>query len=285
MKRRRRKTALPVVPIASFMGFALLRAAMLLFSPGPGVRLAVEWAGTLLFALLPALFGLFYLDGDHSGLLPPGAPEAEHIRADTLTGVLFAFPFLLLSTLLRRLVPGETEVSLPLFLPALLLSALLIPASRALLERGLLAGERTGWPRRLVPSLFFAATGGAANEAVGRLIFALILQEISDRQDSLIASILTHAAFGAAITLLSLSGLTHVLSSGEMVTTALLLLLSLACWRALLAALALPPCGRVVEPTPEKPLRRREAVLFLSAPVFLLAATVFSLWMLSGGEI
>ena len=280
MKRRRTKNRFPVVPSASFAGFALLRAAMLAFSPGPGARLAAEWAGTALFALLPALFGLFYLEGDRSSLLPPGAPEAEHIRADARLGVLSVFPYLLLSALLRRLIPGEPAVPYALFLPALLLNALAIPVSRALLERGLLAGELSGWTRRLVPSAFFAATGGAANEAPARFLLALVLQEICDRQDSLICSILVHAAFGAAATLLTASGLAGWLSAGGMGGAALLLAGSLAAWRALLSALALSPCREAVRPSPGRRLRRREAALLLAAPILVLAATFLSLWLL-----
>lgn len=282
MKRRRKKKGLPIVPTASLAGFALLRAAMLALSPGPGIRLAAEWAGTVLFAVLAALFGLFYLEGDRSSLLPPGAPEAKHIRADVRLGALLPFPFLLFSALVRRLIPGEAAVPAALFLPALLLYALAVPVGRALLERGLLAGELSGWPRRLVPSAFFALTGGAANEAPARFFLALILQEISDRQDSLLCSILVHASFGAAATLLSASGLARWLSAGSLPGSALLLAGSVLAWRALLAAMKLSPCARPLEPAPERRLRRREAALLLAAPIFVLAATFFSVWMLSG---
>ena len=284
MKRRKRNSARPLIPLASLAGFSVLRAALFAFQPGSGLRLAAEWAGELLFALLPALFGLFYLDGDESRLLPPGAPEAEHIRADALCGALCAFPFLLLHALLARHLPGETEATVPLFLPALVLFSLVIPVSRALLERGLLAGERKGALRLLLPALFFAATGGAVNDAPGRFFLALILQEISDRQDSLAASILTHAAFGVSQVLLSLSGLAAFLCSGGMAGAAALMAGSLLCWRALLSALSLSPCRRRIEPARQAPLKKREAALLLAAPILLLAATAFSLWLLSGGE-
>lgn len=283
MKHRKQKRPLPVIPIASFAGFVLLRISLMIFLPGPVLSIVAEWMGTVLFALLPALFGLFYLEGDRSSLLLKGAPEAEHIRANVLLGALSVFPFLLFSALLRRLIPGETAIPMAMFLPALLLNALGIPVSRALLERGLLAGEFSGWSRRFVPSIFFAITGGAANEAPARFLLAMILQEISDRQDSLLSSILVHTSFGVLMTLFSASGLAERLSAGSMLGAMLLLGGSLAAWRSFLAAMALPRCQQSIQYRPIRRIRRRDEVLLLAAPILVLVATFFSLWLLPRG--
>ena len=283
MKRRRRsgrRREAWLAATAALAGFLLLRALLRVFAPGPGVRLLAEWAGTLLFALLPALYGLRRA----ARPLPSGSPEPRHILVCAACGAFALFPVLLLSALVRGIFRLPRPSALPgaWFLPALLLSALVLPAARGLLERGLLAGLLRGRAALILPACFFALTGGAAAEAPGRFLLALTLGAAAERLRSLQASVLMHAAFGASAVLAECAGPGGALSGGTLDGTLVLIAGCLAWLRALRALAACEPCKAGAQSEPWRRLRPRERAALIAAPVLAAAAPAVCL-LLTGG--
>ena len=141
--------------VALFLSFASLAGLYLIRLLGAALHaaglsaVALSTAGTLLCFLLPALAGLFLLDGDQRGLIALRALSAQHALCLAAAGALFVGPAALLAELpgaALRLCGAETAQAAAvtpdsaLFLPMLLQSALLAPICEELFFRGYLMG-------------------------------------------------------------------------------------------------------------------------------------------------
>ena len=166
---------------------------------------------------LPAALGLLVLDGDQRRLVPLGALSAEQILALTMTGALAVAPLTLLHDVLGMLLAWPQEAVAPmasgraaaLFLPVLLKSALLAPLCEEAFFRGYLLGALAPYGRRaavLATALLFAlmhmGQGMLPCALLGVLLGALTL-----RTGSLLAPLLVHMAYNAALVLLAACGL------------------------------------------------------------------------------
>ena len=182
---------------------------------------ALSTAGTLLCFLLPALAGLFMLDGDQHRMIALRALSAQHMLCLAAAGALFIGPA---AALLAEL-PGaalrlcgvelaQTAASAPdsgLFLPMLLQSALLAPICEELFFRGYLMGAfaRAGRGKAAAATaLLFAAAHGVDAAFLPRFLFGCLLGEMAQRTGSILAPMLMHGCYNAAVLLVSFLGLT-----------------------------------------------------------------------------
>lgn len=79
--RRRVRTRVALfLSLASLAGLYLIRLLGAALQPAGLSAVALSTAGTLLCFLLPALAGLFLLDGDQRGLIALPGASAQHVR-------------------------------------------------------------------------------------------------------------------------------------------------------------------------------------------------------------
>ena len=113
--RRRVRTRVALfLSLASLAGLYLIRLLGAALHAAGLSAVALSTAGTLLCFLLPALAGLFLLDGDQHGLIALRALSAQHVLCLAAAGALFVGPAALLAELpgaalrlCRGLPPGK----------------------------------------------------------------------------------------------------------------------------------------------------------------------------------
>ena len=113
--RRRVRTRVALfLSLASLAGLYLIRLLGAALHAAGLSAVALSTAGTLLCFLLPALAGLFLLDGDQRGLIALRALSAQHVLCLAAAGALFVGPAALLAELpgaalrlCRGLPPGK----------------------------------------------------------------------------------------------------------------------------------------------------------------------------------
>ena len=177
----------------------------------------LQTLGTLLFIALPAFFGLLVIDGDQSHLIPPRALSGAQTLWLALTGVLAVCPMTLLADVLSALAgrfaaplasaAGAGESAL---LPLLLRSAVLAPLCEELFFRGYLQGalSRYGAVRACVAvALLFAVAHGLSMNLLCYALLGLMLGALTLRTGSVLAPLLVHMAYNAALALLAACGL------------------------------------------------------------------------------
>ena len=156
-------------------------------------------AGEVLFALLPALAGIFCIPG--TGRTDDGIPDVRMLRQDFFCGMLFICPYTLLREIICRLM-GAEAVPAPLdpalFFPYFLLYVLLIPVAEGLfyrvsLERHCLSGFGS-WTGVLLAACF-AVSGWDPALLLPRFLLALFLSVCMRRHGSVLSSMIVHGAF------------------------------------------------------------------------------------------
>ena len=211
--RRRVRTRVALfLSLASLAGLYGLRLLGMVLRVSGLSAVALSTAGTLLCFLLPALAGLFMLDGDQHRMIALRALSAA-------AGALFIGPAALLAELpgaalrLCGVELAQTAASAPdsgLFLPMLLQSALLAPICEELFFRGYLMGAiaRAGRGKAAAAAaLLFAAAHGVDAAFLPRFLFGCLLGEMAQRTGSILAPMLMHGCYNAAVLLVSFSGL------------------------------------------------------------------------------
>ena len=205
--------------VALFLSLASLAVLYLLRLLGAALHVSglssvtLSTAGTLLCFLLPALAGLFMLDGDQHRLIALRALSAQPVLCLAAAGALFVGPAALLAELPNAMLRlcgvelAQTAVSVPdsaLFLPMLLQSALLAPIWEELFFRGYLMGAfaKAGRGRAI------AAAHGIDAAFLPRFLFGCLLGLMARRTGSILAPMLMHGCYNAAVLLVSFSGLT-----------------------------------------------------------------------------
>ena len=280
--RRRVRTRVALfLSLASLAGLYLLRLL--------GTALHVSWlsavalstAGTLLCFLLPALAGLFMLDGDQHRLIALRALSAQHVLCLAAAGALFVGPSALLAELPNAMLRlcgvelAQTAVSAPdsaLFLPMLLQSALLAPICEELFFRGYLMGAfaKAGKGKAIAAAaLLFAAAHGVDAAFLPRFLFGCLLGLMARRTGSILAPMLMHGFYNAAVLLVSFSGLT--LAGNSLLFCTLGLMSAVLCF-AMVARVYLARANRA--PVEWGGALTRKEIAKIAAAVLAVAAAV-----------
>ena len=175
--RRRVRTRVALfLSLASLAGLYGLRLLGMVLRVSGLSAVALSTAGTLLCFLLPALAGLFMLDGDQHRMIALRALSAQHMLCLAAAGALFIGPAALLAELpgaalrLCGVELAQTAASAPdsgLFLPMLLQSALLAPICEELFFRGYLMGAFARAGRGKAAAADSAAVRGGARRGCG----------------------------------------------------------------------------------------------------------------------
>ena len=209
-RRRVRTRVAFFLSLASLAGLYLIRLLGAALHAAGLSAVALSTAGTLLCFLLPALAGLFLLDGDQRGLIALRALSAQHVLCLAAAGALFVGPAALLAELpgaALRLCGAETAQAAAvtpdsaLFLPMLLQSALLAPICEELFFRGYLMGAfaKAGRGRAIAAAaLLFAAAHGVDAAFLPRFLLGCLLGGMARRTGSILAPMLMHGFAGAS---------------------------------------------------------------------------------------
>lgn len=188
-RRRVRTRAALFLTAVSFTGLISLGILRLTVQMSALSSVALGAAGTLVCFLLPALAGLFLIDGDQSAMLPMRSLSAQHVLFLSLTGALLVCPMSLLADFpgaalrlmgfaLPERAAGTLDASL--FLPCLLASGVLAPICEELFFRGYLMGvfTRYGRGRAVVSSaLLFSLAHGVDMAFLPRVLIGALLGE------------------------------------------------------------------------------------------------------------
>ena len=243
-RRRVRTRAALFLTAASFTGLILLGILRLTVQMSALSSVALGAAGTLVCFLLPALAGLYLIDGDQSAMLPMRSLSAQHRLFLSLTGALLVCPMSLLADFpgaalrlmgfaLPERAAGALDASL--FLPCLLASGVLAPICEELFFRGYLMGvfTRFGRGRAVVSSaLLFSLAHGVDMEFLPRALTGALLGAMTMRTGSLFAAMLVHGCYNIAIILINFSGASGLFTGYSMLSCAVRLMGSALCWGA-----------------------------------------------------
>lgn len=282
-KARRRvqiRSALLLTLVACALS-ALCRLVAPLF--GQGAALVLEMLCTILAFGGTAYLGLCVLDGDHRRILPLRKLRREQILFLSLTGAFAVCPASLAADLVDALF-GLRETASPavlssgLFTARLLKSVLIVPVCEEIFFRGyLLYGARRAGDVRasMLSALCFALSHAispgtfAAHALVGALLCALTL-----KTGSLLSPMLVHAAYNAALLLLSHMGLGALVSGWSMIACALRLAGCAAFAAALRRVYLAGPAGGAFALWTGEKLTRREAALLAGCALLLFTALI-----------
>ena len=243
-RRRVRTRAALFLTTVSFTGLISLGVLRLTAQMSALLSVALGAAGTLVCFLLPALAGLFLIDGDQSAMLPMRSLSARHVLFLSLTGVLLVCPMSLLAEMpnaaLRLMgfaLPEQAAgvVDASLFLPCLLASGLLAPICEELFFRGYLMGvfARFGRGRAVwCTALLFALAHGVDTAFLPRVLIGALLGAMTMRTGSILAPMLLHGCYNIAIILINFSGASDLFTGYSMLSCAVRLMGTALCWGA-----------------------------------------------------
>ena len=243
-RRRVRTRAALFLTAVSFTGLISLGILRLTVQMSALSSVALGAAGTLVCFLLPALAGLYLIDGDQSAMLPMRSLSAQHRLFLSLTGALLVCPMSLLADFpgaalrlmgfaLPERAAGALDASL--FLPCLLASGVLAPICEELFFRGYLMGvfTRYGRGRAIVSSaLLFSLAHGVDMAFLPRALIGALLGTMTMRTGSLFAAMLVHGCYNIAIILINFSGASGLFTGYSMLSCAVRLMGSALCWGA-----------------------------------------------------
>ena len=285
-RRRVRTRAALFLTLASFAGLLLLRILSVAIRAAGLSALALSAAGTLMCFLLPALAGLFLLDGDQSAMLPMRRLSAQHVLFLSIAGVLIVCPMSLLADMpgaaarLMGFALPEQAAVVPdgaLFLPYLLVSGLLAPICEELFFRGYLMETfaRFGRGRAVWTSaLLFALAHGIDTALLPRLLLGALLGDMVARTGSLFASVLVHGCYNAALIVISFSGAGWLFSGYSMLSCAVRLMGTALCWGAYARACRARTSRVKAAILTGERLKRKDIILLAAACIATVAAIV-----------
>ena len=269
--------------IGAVAGLTLTRMLASAFALRGLAAVLMQAAGLLLFALLPAILGLLSDADDRAQLVRFQALRPAQTGLYVLTGVLAVFPAALLGGVVDSLMGLSAAAdaaelpSLSLFLPMLLCQALVAPVCEELFFRGYLLGV---WERRvkrgaaLAVSLLFALAHGIGSMTPVFVLLGLMLTLLARRADSVLAPMLAHAGYNAALVVLAFVGADGLLSVRTLPSCAVLLLGCAAFAGVLRRALALRPGRNRASLWDGKGLSRREIALLAGAALALIVSQI-----------
>lgn len=219
-----RSALLLTLGVCFFMGSFRLIASLNggAWLSGGTMGVLIEAAFSLLIFGGASYLGLFCLDGDQTKIIPRGALSRPQILWLVLLGAAMTAPASLFENVLHDVL-GASGVRVPQSIhpvmpPDILLrvmkSALLVPALEELFFRGYLEGalERYGkWRAAAVSALCFAAVhmGGKGAAPMQWMLYAamgLLFSTVRMKTGSLLAPMLVHGCYNAALLLLGYMG-------------------------------------------------------------------------------
>lgn len=285
-RRRVRTRAALFLTAVSFTGLISLGILRLTVQMSALSSVALGAAGTLVCFLLPALAGLFLIDGDQSAILPMRSLSAQHVLFLSLTGVLLVCPMSLLAEMpnavlrlmgftLPEQATGAVDASL--FLPCLLASGLLAPICEELFFRGYLMGvfARFGRGRAIwCTALLFALAHGVDTAFLPRALIGALLGAMTMRTGSILAPMLLHGCYNIAIILINFSGASDLFTGYSMLSCAVRLMGTALCWGAYARACR----ARATRVAAEMQIGRwkKKEIALLAAAVLATAAAVMT---------
>ena len=281
-RRRVRTRAALFLTAVSFTGLISLGILRLTVQMSALSSVALGAAGTLVCFLLPALAGLFLIDGDQSAMLPMRSLSAQHRLFLSLTGALLVCPMSLLADfpgaalrLMGFALPEQAAgaVDASLFLPCLLASGLLAPICEELFFRGYLMGVFTRYGRGravLSSALLFSLAHGVDMAFLPRAL----LGDAMAQTGSILAPMLVHGCYNIAIILINFSGASDLFTGYSMLSCAVRLMGTALCWGAYARACR----ARATRVAAEIQLGRwkKKEIALLAAAVLATAAAVMT---------
>lgn len=248
-----------------------------------GAALLFEMLCTALAFGGAAYLGLCVLDGDHRRILPMRKLRREQILFLSLTGVFAVCPASLAADLMDALFGVKETAASPalssgLFVARLFKSALIVPVCEEIFFRGyLLSGlRRLGDVRACAAvALCFALSHAlSVGTFASLLLMGALLCAITLKTQSLLAPVLVHAGYNAALLLLGHMGLGGLVSGWSLMACAVRLAGCAAFAAALRRAyLARPAVGMLTLWEGGKPTKR-ECALIAACIIALLAALI-----------
>ena len=212
------------------------------------------------------------------------ALSAQHVLCLAAAGALFVGPAALLAELpgaALRLCGAETAQAAAvtpdsaLFLPMLLQSALLAPICEELFFRGYLMGAfaKAGRGRAIAAAaLLFAAAHGVDAALLPRFLLGCLLGGMARRTGSILAPMLMHGCYNAAVLLLGFAGASF--SGRSLLFCALGLLSAVLCF-AMVARVYLARANRAPVAWGGA-LSRKETAKLAAAVLAVIAAVIVS---------
>ena len=285
MKARRRvrlRSALLLSVLACAVSL-LFGSAMSLSGPAlaPFARFMLEAMVSVVAFGMTAYLGLCVLDGDQQKILELYQLTRGQIFWLSVFGVLLCAPVTLASDTLEMLfAPGQAvsaaSAGNALFLLTLVKSALLAPVCEELFFRGYLQGALSRISVRravVIAALVFALSHGLSLYGfLPRLGLGLLLGLLMERTGTLLAPILVHGCYNAAIIVIAYSGLAPLFSGLTLLNCALRLALCLLCLYAFRRAYTARGLKKPMQPLSALHFTKRElALLALSAALVILA--------------
>jgi len=290
MKARRR------VRLRSALLLSVLACAVSLFfsaamrlsgaAMAPAARLLLEAMVTVVAFGMTAYLGLCVLDGNQKKIVPLCQLTRGQIFWLSFLGVLLAAPMTLAGDLLSALFAPQQAASAAfssgnaLFLLTLLKSALLAPVCEELFFRGYLQGAllRTSKSRAVwIAALVFALAHGLSLYAfLPRLVLGLLLGVLLERTGTLLAPVLVHGCYNAAIVVIAYSGLEPLFSGLTLASCALRLALLLLCLYALRRAYTTRGLRKPVQPLGALRFTRREIAMIAISVILVIIAEVLA---------
>lgn len=216
MKARRRarlRSALLLSVLAAAV--SMLFGVVVSLSPmAQGAQLALETMVTVVAFGMTAYLGLCVLDGDQRKIVQLYQLTRVQTLWLALLGVLLVAPATLISDLIDALLGAETPaaaaLSSALFLPMLMKSALLVPVCEELFFRGYLLGALKRYSETgavLLTALVFALVHGMnLSGLIARTALGLVLGLMAIRTGTLLAPVLVHGCYNAAIIVIAYCG-------------------------------------------------------------------------------
>ena len=252
----------------------------------PAARLLLEGGVTVIAFGMTAYLGLCALDGDQRRIVPLCQLTRGQIFWLSLLGLLCAAPMTLTSGVLDAwFAPGAEAASFgaagnALFLLTLVKSALLVPICEELFFRGYLYGalRRFGvWRAALVTALVFALAHGLSPSAfVPRVLLALLLSMMLEKTGTLLAPILVHGCYNAALIVIAYAGLSPLFSELSLLSCALRLALCLLFLYALRRAYTVRGLQKPLRPFDEWRFTKKEMALIAAALLLMMLAEVLA---------
>lgn len=252
----------------------------------PFARWLLEAMVTVVAFGMTAYLGLCVLDGDQKRIVPLYQLTRGQIFWLSLLGVLLAAPMTLTGDLLEALFLPQKAAAAgvntgnALFLLTLLKSALLAPVCEELFFRGYLQGALSRISRGravLAGALVFALSHGLSLYGfVPRLLLGLLLGALLERTGTLLAPILVHGCYNAAIVIIAYSGLAPLFTGLTLGSCALRLALLLLCLYALRRAYTTRGLHKPVQPLGAQRLTKRELALIMLSVILVIVAEVLA---------
>ena len=245
--------------------------------------LMLEAMVTVIAFGMTAYLGLCVLDGDQRKILALFALTRGQILWLSALGALLLAPMTLAGDTLEALFLAPQAASSggaaggP-FLLTLLKSALLVPVCEELFFRGYLHGALARISRKraaVVSALVFAlAHGLSLYGLLPRFALGLLLSALMEKTGTLLAPMLVHGCYNAAIVVIAFSGLAPLFAGLTLVSCALRLALCLFGAYALRRAWTARGLKKPLKPVDSLRFEKRELLLMAAAAVLVILAEV-----------